>query len=143
MGAAKSSSAAESRVTGEDRSALHADSPSFSGPDRRRHRVYVTKNTEYHFRDGFCVAVRDRRTGDFLQGHLALRRRIHGGLKFYLNGAIVPNPGEPKVGEALYFATDGRDLVTSPLEGVERPSKELVQAYVTPSNLPGEKKKSG
>ena len=34
---------------------------SFSGPDRRRHRVYVTKNTEYHFRDGFCVAVRDRR----------------------------------------------------------------------------------
>ena len=142
MGAAKSSSAAESRATGDDRS-LHADSPSFSGPDRRRHRVYVTKNTEYHFRDGFCVAVRDRRTGDFLQGHLALRRRIHGGLKFYLNGAIVPNPGEPKVGEALYFATDGRDLVTSPLEGVERPSKELVQAYVTPSTLPGEKKKSG
>jgi hypothetical protein len=133
MGAAKSSSAADSRATGEE----------FSGPDRRRHRVYVTKNTEYHFRDGFCVAVRDRRTGDFLQGHLALRRRIHGGLKFYLNGAIVPNPGEPKVGEALYFATDGRDLVTSPLEGVERPSKELVQAYVTPSNLPGEKNKSG
>jgi hypothetical protein len=127
MGAAKSSSAADS-------------ASEFSGPDRRRHRVYVTKNTEYHFRDGFCVAVRDRRTGDFLHGHLALRRRIHGGLKFYLNGAIVPNPGEPKVGEALYFATDGRDLVTSPLEGVERPSKELVQAYVTPSNLPGEKK---
>ncbi len=40
----------------------------YAGPDRRRHRVYVTKNTEYHFRDGFCVAVRDRRTGDFLQG---------------------------------------------------------------------------
>jgi hypothetical protein len=97
--------------------------------DRRRHRVYVTKNTEYHFRDGFCVAVRDRRTGEFLQGHLALRRRVHGGLKFYLNGGIVPNPGEPRVGEALYFATDGRDLVTSPLEAVERPSKELALAY--------------
>jgi hypothetical protein len=105
----------------------------FAGPDRRRHRVYVTKNTEYHFRDGFCVAVRDRRTGEFLQGHLALRRRIHGGLKFYLNGAIVPNPGEPKVGEALYFATDGRDLVTSPLEAVERPSKELAEAYTIPA----------
>jgi hypothetical protein len=107
------------------------ESPSFGGPERRRHRVYVTKNTEYHFRDGFCVGVRDRRTGDFLHGHLALRRRIHGGLKFYLNGAIVPNPGEPQVGEALYFATDGRDLVTSPLEAVERPSKELAQAYAT------------
>jgi hypothetical protein len=101
----------------------------FSGPERRRHRVYVTKNTEYHFRDGFCVAVRDRRTGDFLRGHLALRRRIHGGLRFYLNGAIVPNAGDPEPGEALYFATDGRDLVTSPLERVERPTKELAQSY--------------
>lgn len=99
--------------------------------ERRRHRVYVTKNTEYHFRDGFCVAVRDRRTGDFLHGHLALRRRVHGGVKFYLNGAVVPNPGEPRLGEALYFASDGRDLITSPLEGVERPSKELVKAYPT------------
>jgi hypothetical protein len=106
---------------------------SFAGPDRRRHRIYVTKNTEYHFRDGFCVAVRDRRTGDFLQGHLALRRRIHGGLKFYLNGAIIPNPGEPQVGEALYFASDGRDLVTSPLESIERPSKELTAAYAAPA----------
>jgi hypothetical protein len=102
---------------------------SYGGPERRRHRVYVTKNTEYHFRDGFCVAVRDRRTGDFLHGHLALRRRVHGGLKFFLNGAIQPNPGEPNVGEALYFATDGRDLVTSPLESIERPSKDVVRAY--------------
>ena len=112
---------------------------SFAGQDRRRHRVYVTRNTEYHFRDGFCVAVRDRRSGDFLHGHLALRRRIHGGLKFYLNGAIVPNPGEPRVGEALYFASDGRDLVTSPLESVERPSRELALAYadLTPAKAAG------
>ncbi len=101
----------------------------FKGPERRRHRVYVTRNTEYHFRDGFCVAVRDRRTGEFLHGHLALRRRIHGGLRFYLNGAILPNPGEPRLGEALYFATGGRDLVTSPLESVERPPREIVEAY--------------
>ena len=107
----------------------NASPESYGGRDRRRHRIYVTKNTEYHFRDGFCVAVRDRRTGDFLRGHLALRRRIHGGLRFYLNGAIVPNPGEPNPGEALYFATDGRDLVTSPLEKVERPARELVLAY--------------
>ena len=99
------------------------------GPERRRHRVYVTKNTEYHFRDGFCIAVRDRRTGEFLHGHLALRRRIHGGIRFFTSGAILPNPGEPQPGEALYFAADGRDLVTSPLESVERPSKELVAAY--------------
>ena len=37
------------------------------------------------------------------------------------------------MGEALYFATDGRDLVTSPLEAVERPSKELAEAYTIPA----------
>jgi hypothetical protein len=101
----------------------------YGGPERRRHRVYLTRNTEYHFRDGFCVAVRDRRTGDFLQGHLALQRRVHGGLKFFPNGAIAPNAGEPREGESLYFAADGRDLVTSALEGVERPAKDVVKAY--------------
>jgi hypothetical protein len=105
---------------------------SYRGSERRRHRVYMTRNTEYHFRDGFCVAVRDRRTGDFLHGHLALQRRVHGGLKFFPDGSIAPNGGEPRAGESLYFATDGRDLVTSALEAVVRPPREVVEAY--PSN---------
>ena len=105
-------------------------------PERRRHRVYVTRNTENHFRDGFCIAVRDRRSGDFLPGHLAVKRRLHGGLKFFPNGAIVPNPGDPRPGEALYFAAEGRDLVTSPLERVERPAKVLVEAYPEPPQPP-------
>jgi hypothetical protein len=108
---------------------LGAEAPNYAGPERRRHRVYVTRNTEYHFRDGFCIAVRDRRSGDFLHGHLALQRRVHGGLKFFPDGGIAPNAGEPRAGESLYFAAEGRDLVTSPLEAVERPSKELVGAY--------------
>ncbi len=112
---------------------------SYRGPERRRHRVFVTRNTEYHFRDGFCIAVRDRRTGDFLEGHLALHRRVNGGLKFFPNGGISPNSGEPAPGESLYFAGDGKDphgeearareLVTSPLQAVERPARELVDAY--------------
>jgi hypothetical protein len=101
----------------------------YGGRERRRHRVYVTRNTEYHFRDGFCVAVRDRHTGEFLHGHLALQRRIEGGLKFFVNGAIAPNPGDPIPGESLFFSSGGRDLVTSPLEAVERPAKEIVEAY--------------
>ncbi len=113
---------------------IEAPQSEYRGPERRRHRVYVTRNTEYHFRDGFCVAVRDRRTGEFLHGHLALHHRLDGGLKFFLNGGISPNPGEPQPGESLYFASDGRDLVTSPLETVERPTKELVSAY--PRGLP-------
>jgi hypothetical protein len=113
----------------------------YRGPERRRHRVFVTRNTEYHFRDGFCIAVRDRRTGDFLEGHLALHRRVDGGLRFFSNGGIAPNNGVPRPGESLYFSGEcrephgeasrprDRELVTSPLEAVERPARDLVDAY--------------
>ncbi len=104
-------------------------SGAYTGPERRRHRVYVTRNTEYHFRDGFCVAVRDRKSGDFLHGHLALRRRLQGAIRFLRDGGVRANPGEPEEGEALYFAADGRDLLTSPLERTDRPKKEIVEAY--------------
>jgi hypothetical protein len=107
----------------------HAPEAAYHGPERRRHRVFVTRNTEYHFRDGVCVAVRDRRTGEFLHGHLALCRTVEGGIRFFPNGAIVPNAGEPRPGESIYFANGERDLITSPLERVERPSRELTQAY--------------
>jgi hypothetical protein len=110
-------------------SLIESEPADYKGPERRRHRIYVTRNTEYHFRDGFCVAVRDRRTGEFLQGHLALRRRVHGGLRFTRDGGITPNTGEPREGESLYFASEERDLVTSALESVQRPAREVVGAY--------------
>jgi hypothetical protein len=104
----------------------------YAGPERRRHRVFVTRNTEYHFRDGLCVAVRDRRTGQFMQGHSALAGRIDAGIKFFDNGSMAPSAGEPRPGECLYFASDGRDLVTSPLEAVERPALQTVSMYPEP-----------
>jgi hypothetical protein len=103
--------------------------PAFGGKDRRRHKVFLTRNTEYHFRDALCVAVRDRRTGEWLPGHLALRRQLFGSIRFFMNGALLPNPGEPKIGEALFFCDGGRELIPSPLECVERPPKELVSEY--------------
>lgn len=104
-------------------------SPEYDGVERRRHRVYLTRNTEYHFRDDICVGVRDRRTGDWLPGHLALRRELFGSIQFFINGSLSPHPGQPRIGEALFFANGGRDLITSPLEKVERPPKHLVEAY--------------
>ena len=98
----------------------------YQGNERRRHRVFVTRNTEYHFRDGRCVAVRDRRTGEWLPGHLALRREVFGSIRFFTNGAMLPSPGEPRIGEAIFFAAGGRDLITSPLQAVERPGRETV-----------------
>jgi len=89
----------------------------------------VTRNTEYHFRDGLCVAVRDRRSGEWIRDHVALQRAVSGSLRFYPNGAIRPSIGEPRTGESLFFATGGRDLVTSPLIDIERPPKHIVSSY--------------
>ena len=105
------------------------NAPAPRANDRRKHKVFLTRNTEYHFRDALCVAVRDRRSGEWLPGHLALRRRLFGSIRFFMNGSLLPNPGEPKIGEALFFGDGGRDLITSPLESVGRPPKELVSEY--------------
>lgn len=101
----------------------------YRGPERRRHRKFVTRNTEYHFRGDTCVAVRDRTSGAWVDAHLALSRRLTGAVRFQANGTALPAEGAPKPGEALYFGEGGRDLVTSRLTSVERPDKGEVNAY--------------
>jgi hypothetical protein len=103
---------------------------SYEGPERRRHRVYVTRNTEYHLRDGVCVAVRDRASRRFRPGHIAVDLRLEGGVKIYANGACVPNVADPAPGDAILFTVrDDRQIVTSRIESIERPSKRDVAAY--------------
>ena len=102
---------------------------SYRGPERRKNRVFVTKNTEYHFRGERCVAVRDRRSGRWLPSHLAIGRRLSGGVHFHPNGTAVPVCDKPTLGEALYFADDGRELITSAVCGLERPTRESVSSY--------------
>ena len=101
----------------------------FSGPDRRVHRMYVTRNTKYHCRGERCIAVRDRRTGRWLDSHLAIRRKIAGGVRFFQNGTAIPISETPQVGEALYFDEGGQELITSVLASIERPSREVVATY--------------
>lgn len=101
----------------------------YRGPDRRRHRMYVTRNTEYHFRGERCVAVRDRRTGTWLDSHLAIDRCLAGAVRFHGNGVAIPSTDSPQVGEALYFDDDGRELITSLLASIERPELDAVQHY--------------
>src|SRR4051812_21879164 len=106
---------------------METTSSSYSGPDRRRHRVFVTRNTEYHCRDGVCVAVRDLRTGQFAPSHVALGRKMSAGLKFTPDGSIFSfsPPEAPQVGEQLCFSADvedlHRDVLTSPLTAIVRP----------------------
>ena len=97
--------------------------------ERRVHKVFVTRNTEYHLRSGVCVAVKDRQSGEWLRAHLALSQRIHGGLRFTRAGGIHANLGIPDFVESLFFHASGRDLVTSPVLSVERPERAVVAAY--------------
>lgn len=101
----------------------------YHGTERRIHKVFVTRNTEYHVRRDLCVAVRDRRSGRWLPSHLARGSRLSGGIRFTPKGGIVPNAGRPEVGESVFFHAAGRDLVTSPLQDVERPPREVVASY--------------
>jgi hypothetical protein len=108
----------------------------YEGKDRRRHRLIVTRNTEYHIRDGFCVAVRDRNSKRWCEGHMAVSLRLEGGVKFHLNGAMVPSLVDPTPGDAIYFSYktssgEDRQLVTSRIEAIGRPLKRDVLAYAT------------
>ena len=105
---------------------------SHAGAERRQHRMYVTRNTEYHFRGQTCIAVRDRKSGHFLPSHLAVQRKLSGGVKYQENGTAIPSDAAPRVGEALYFGSDGRELVTSLCSSIERPERRLVASYPAP-----------
>ncbi len=103
----------------------------YLGKERRIHRIFVTRNSEYHVRRNVCVGVRDRRSGEWLAGHVAIRSTVSGGLKFHDNGAISASEGLPTVGESLFFIASGRDLITSPVLNVERPPRgEIVHAHL-------------
>ncbi|HET9959003.1 MAG TPA: hypothetical protein VFQ61_31145 [Polyangiaceae bacterium] len=108
------------------------------GQERRRHRVFVTRNTEYHFRDEVCVAVKDVKSGMWLQQHQALRRKVTSGVRFFAQGGAAPTSFPPNVGESLYFGEeDGeRELITSALCSHHRPSKSDIDMYEEQSGEP-------
>ncbi len=104
------------------------------GIERRIHKVYVTRNTEYHVRSGVCVAVRDRHSGGFHTAHIALSLKMDGAVRLYSNGGLIPQASEPEAGDSIYFSykrPDGEDrqIVTSRLLSVERPAKKVVASY--------------
>ncbi len=89
----------------------------------------MTRNTEYHVRDGVCVAVRDRHSGTWISVHDALSQPVLGSLIVKHNGEVLPSRAAPRVGDALCFETSGSGLVTSALCAIERPEKAVVESY--------------
>ena len=106
------------------------DQPSeYTGPERRRRRVYFTRNTEYHFLDDVCVAVRRRDTGQWRVAHVALQRTLSGSVRFAVTGDVQPKTDPPELGDALFFVTEGADVITSVLTAVGRPLPQTISAY--------------
>lgn len=106
----------------------------YTGTERRRHRAFITRNTEYHVRDEICVAVRDRAAKRFRPAHLALHLKLQGAVRINPNGVVVPEPRNARVGAPIYFTQmdpDGqeRQVVTSRVERIERPEKGTVLQY--------------
>jgi|SRR5579859_2825332 len=107
----------------------------YQGVERRRHTVLVTENSEYHCRDGWCVAVRDRATGHFVPDHHALGCRVTYGVRYGSHGGIerVTEPADLFVGDRICLSTkrDGQEseVITSPLVAITRPPRYIVARY--------------
>jgi hypothetical protein len=110
------------------RNFVRPENENYRGPERRRLTLWVTRNTEYFLSERVCVAVRDRTSDQWLEGHLALGRALSGSVRLLSDGSAVPAPEFPQVGEALFFADGGPELVTSAVQRVERPGMDLAQA---------------
>ena len=113
----------------QETACVEENTMSYEGPERRIHRVFVTRNTEYHVRRDRCVAVRDRESGSWLTSHFALSLSVSGAIKFFEGGALAASPGLPAIGESMYFEAMGRDLVTSAVVSVERPPADTLTQY--------------
>jgi len=91
--------------------------------ERRRHRVFRTRHTEYHLRDDEVVGVRDRETGLWILNHAALRLRA-------LRLPTQPNEAG-WIGRRLAFWSEASDVVTSPVMEIDRPTRGDLGAYVS------------
>jgi len=99
--------------------------------EKRRHKLYVTKNTEYHVKDNVCVGIRNRATGDWIMVSRAIGAVLIGGLhqagEHEVNFSSYP---WLEKGDCLLFITDGgHDIVTTRVEQVDRPSRQSIRYY--------------
>jgi hypothetical protein len=101
----------------------------YTGPERRQRKVYLTRNTEYHFLGDVCIAVRHRDSGQWRMAHVALQRRLSGCVSFNEHGDVQPKASPPSVGDSLFFSAEGVDVITSTLTDVARPLPQTIATY--------------
>ena len=65
--------------------------------------VFATHNTEYHLRASRCVAIRDRRTGEWITEHQALGADVTCMLAPQRGGGWRRHALSPRTGSVLWF----------------------------------------
>jgi len=101
----------------------------YSGPERRKHKVFVTRQSEYHLKDKEVIVVRHRRTGIWLKSHEAVKGFLSGSIRFCAQ-ALIPNLGKPRAGDSLCFTNGSQmEIITSPLLEVRRATKDEAALY--------------
>jgi len=98
--------------------------------DRRRHRMFVTRNSEYHMREDICVGVRNTREDRWLDRSRLLSARLMGAVDSFstLSSSACT---EPAVGKYLLFVCENGELiVTTKLEAIDRPPLDAVKNYL-------------
>jgi hypothetical protein len=104
------------------------DHHSFLGRERRRHRLYVTQNTEYHLRDRICVGVRDLWSGRWRPDHPAVGKWLFGAVR---SGEAGLEPlAAPEVDCLLWFENGDNDILTSRLTVITRPHRRCLDRYL-------------
>ena len=98
----------------------------YEGDERRRRRVFVTQNTEYHLFDKTCVVVRDMRSDTWVQNHPAVGSQLVGAFQVTTEGSWAANFDHPRTGEKLCFSSD---VLTTPVIDIRRPERQIVQAH--------------
>lgn len=99
----------------------------YNGPERRIHKIFVTRNSEYHLKRDQCVAVRERRSGSWLQDHVAIGHKATASIRYSDDGIAGLERSLPNIGESLYFSRPKKDpVVSSPVLEVQRPAKDIV-----------------
>lgn len=101
----------------------------YNGPERRIHKVFITRNSAYYLKSGICKAVKDLKSNTWLENHKTINCKVIGGLRFQ-GGGVIPKVGLPELGECIYFDCEGDDIVTSPVNDVQRPPKEVVKKFM-------------
>jgi hypothetical protein len=91
---------------------------SYEGPERRIHSVFLTRNREYHVRQGICVAVRDRKTGAWISKHKAIGMELE-----------VNLPAKVFVGGPLLFLSRFSMVRTTRVVDFFRPERHTVDLY--------------